>query len=284
MKEQREQFDNEQLFEVPSGRFIDIHCHCLEGLDDGPGNLSESLRLCKALVRDRVSTVIATPHQLGRYDTNNYAKKVRESVRLLNEELIRRNIKLEVLAGGEARVDERLCQLIKNDNVLTLGDKGKYLLLELPENMYIDIEPLIIQLSEMGIKVIIAHPERIRYLSVKPDKVLNWAKYSGGIQVTAGSLVGKFGAMVQKNAWDFVKMDLPVIIATDAHNSSSRGPCLRAAYEVLRIKLSEDFAQMVCVENPYNIVKGNDLKTVRSEMTFGGNNAEKQNNKRAIKI
>ena len=55
---------------------VDVHCHVLPGIDDGPKNLDESLTLCRSLMRDGITTVIATPHQLGRYDGHNSAAQV----------------------------------------------------------------------------------------------------------------------------------------------------------------------------------------------------------------
>mgnify|MGYP000275809695 CR=1 FL=1 len=68
-------------------RSVDVHCHCLPGLDDGPDTIEDSVTLCQELVRDGITTVIATPHQLGRYDRDNSAAEVRQSVELLNAEL-----------------------------------------------------------------------------------------------------------------------------------------------------------------------------------------------------
>ena len=45
---------------------VDVHCHILPGVDDGPATLEDSLALCRALLRDGVTTAIATPRQLGR--------------------------------------------------------------------------------------------------------------------------------------------------------------------------------------------------------------------------
>src|SRR5437868_4744181 len=59
---------------------VDVHCHVLPGIDDGPKNLDESLTLCRSLMRDGITTVIATPHQLGRYDGHNRAGEVRQRV------------------------------------------------------------------------------------------------------------------------------------------------------------------------------------------------------------
>jgi len=76
-------------------RCTDIHCHCLPGLDDGPNSLDEAIDLCRALVRDGITTVIATPHQLGLYDRQNSAERIRQTVAHLSAELVRLDIPLD---------------------------------------------------------------------------------------------------------------------------------------------------------------------------------------------
>jgi protein-tyrosine phosphatase len=107
-------------------RSVDIHCHCLPGLDDGPATLAESLRLCEALIADGVTTVIATPHQLGGYDRVNTAAVIRDAVAALTAELDTAGLPLEIFPGADVRVDERLLRLLDNDQVLTSGDRTRY--------------------------------------------------------------------------------------------------------------------------------------------------------------
>ena len=71
-------------------RFTDIHCHCLCDIDDGPETLSDSLDLCKALVDDGITSVIATPHQLGRYGEFNDADKI--SIHLFTRSIYKNHI------------------------------------------------------------------------------------------------------------------------------------------------------------------------------------------------
>ena len=108
--------------------FVDIHCHCLPGLDDGPKNMLESLALCRGLVDDGITVVIATPHQLGQYDGYNEPAKVRESVLQLNKELENNKINLTVMPGGDVRIDERISDFIDSDKIHTLADGKKYIL------------------------------------------------------------------------------------------------------------------------------------------------------------
>src|SRR5690348_10527458 len=81
-------------------RSVDIHCHCLPAIDDGPRNLAESIALCRLLVRDGFTDVVATPHQLGRWDGLNWAAEVRGAVADLQATLQRERIPLRLHPGG----------------------------------------------------------------------------------------------------------------------------------------------------------------------------------------
>jgi len=243
-------------------RFTDIHCHCLPGLDDGPATMVEALALCRMLAEEGFTTVVATPHQLGRFEYSNDAMKVKEAVRSLNNEIRSNSISLKIVPGGEVRVDERICQLLKSDRILTLADSGKYLLLELPYQVYINIEQLLIELASMGIQSVISHAELIAPLVARPEIVCKWHERSTHLQMTAASLVGDLGPEVQKVALSFIESGKATIVATDSHNTKLRRPRMRAAYELISTRFGEDLAKLVCIENPSRIVNGQDILSV----------------------
>ena len=238
---------------------VDIHCHCLPNLDDGPATILESLALCRALVDDGINTVIATPHQLGRYSDGNYANRIRRGVYRLNEVLRRKKILLSIVPGADVRVDERICKLLEDGRILTLADGGKYILLELPHEILIEIEPLIIDLSSMGITAIISHPERHPGLVKKPDILSKWLECSAHVQVTAASLLGCFGSEAKRFAWQLLSSGWACLVATDSYNTDGRRPCTRAAFEQITDRLGESVAQLVCIENPLRVLKGQDV-------------------------
>ena len=239
--------------------YIDIHCHCLPGVDDGPETISESLSLCRSLVEEGVTTVIATPHQLGRYNDKNEAQHIRKRVAFLNDCLENNGIGLNVLPGGDVRVDERICHLIKTGMILTLADGGKYILLELPHEVFIDIEPLLDDLSFLGIKAIISHPERHPIIAGQPSLLLKWLAKPAYLQVTCASLLGDFGVTAQRMGWYFLTMGWACFVATDAHNLNDRRPRMRASYHQIRTKLGEEMANLICIENPLRIVEGREI-------------------------
>ncbi len=243
--------------ELPA--FTDVHCHCLPGLDDGPADLDESLVLCRALARDGITQVVATPHQLGRFDGRCETALVRRTVAELNGVLHEKQIALTTLPGADVRLDERIPQLLESDAVLTIADGRRYLLLELPHEVFIDPQVLLERLKEMGITAVITHPERHDFLARNPAYVSRWLEYRPCLQITAASLLGDFGRQSEEAAWAFAGMDLPVVVATDAHDTDARSPRMAAAHRCLVGRLGWLVAGVLCVENPRRLAVGQEL-------------------------
>jgi len=235
---------------------VDIHCHCLPGVDDGPATLADSLDLCRALVRDGITNVIATPHQLGRYEGQNAPAQVRAAVSQLQASLSESNIPLSIAPGGDVRVDHRLTSMLNDDEICTLADTARYLLLELPHETYIELRNLVSAFRENGRTIIVSHPERHMVLSRKPDAILPWLENGAVLQVTAGSLLGHFGATAESVAWKWLEQGQVQLVATDAHNISSRPPTLTLAINRIAQRLGESVAKCVCVENPRRVLHG----------------------------
>lgn len=257
---------NNSLEDQVRERYIDIHCHCVPGVDDGPATISEALMLCQALVGEGISTAVATPHQLGRFDGRNKAAQVREAVHSLNETLRDRGISIKIVPGAEVRVDERICQLLETDEILTLADGKKYILLELPHQIFFDIEPLLRELVSMGIQPVISHAERIATLSRQPKLLRRWLESFANLQITASSLLGIFGHEAERAAWDFLSSGWVRFVATDSHDIYSRRPQMRAAFKLIKMKLGEDIANLVCFENPLRVINGQDVISISNHV------------------
>lgn len=247
--------------------FVDIHCHCLAGIDDGPAVMPDALALCRALSDDGITTVVATPHQLGRYDMDNDCRRIIDLVNELNDVLVDNKIELTVLPGADVRLDERICELIDSDVVMTIANGRKYILLELPSQVLIDIEPLLKQLSEMGISAVITHPERHNLLIKDISVISRWFEYSVHLQITAGSLLGWFGKTAQKAAWDFLYGGLVTFVATDAHDLEYRRPCMSTAFAQIAGRMGTEAAKKLCVQNPAALIRGQKLKAVNGKRT-----------------
>lgn len=237
-------------------RCIDIHCHCLPGLDDGPRTMAEALELCRALVNDGITTVIATPHQLGRFDAQNDGDSIRQAVQSLREALGAADVPLDVAPGADVRVDERILSFLDSGRILTLGDAGRYLLLELPHGAFIDFAPLIVGLGSRGVTPIISHPERNAFLLKRPEVVRLWLGQGALLQVTAASLLGDFGPAPEQAAWGWLGTGAAPLVATDSHDTASRRPRLSEAIDAIAERLGTVAAYRTCIANPAAVLDG----------------------------
>jgi protein-tyrosine phosphatase len=244
--------------------FVDIHCHCLPDLDDGPESMAEAIRLCSALADDGIELIVATPHQLGRYEARTRADVIRAAVEELNQRIADEGIAVAVLPGGEVRLDERIGALVATHEIVTVADRGRHVLLELPPDVFIDIEPLLRQLRSRGIGLVIAHPERNAALMRHGRILERWVEWGVSLQVTAASLIGYLGTTASDAAWDMVGNGWATLVATDAHDTGPDGPCMRTAFELLVSTLGAEVARRLCMENPRRIVCGADSLPVRS--------------------
>jgi protein-tyrosine phosphatase len=238
--------------------FVDVHCHCLPNLDDGPESVEESIALCRVLAADNVATVVATPHQLGRFEDRTRAEAIRHSVAVLNRALAEQGIDLTVLPGAEVRIDERIDDLLARGEILTLADAGGHVLLELPWDTLIDIEPLLVQFAVRRVHAVLAHPERNGPLLDHPQILERWMAFGVALQVTAGSLTGDWGQYVERAAWAVVAQGGRVCLATDAHDGAQPS-CMTQAFEAVTARLGGDVAHLLCVENPRRVIRGEKL-------------------------
>ena len=238
--------------------FSDIHCHIVPGIDDGASDLAESIAMARMAEADGTKSLVATPHQLGN-NSHVTAEAIRQGVAELQAALDAEGIAVSVLPGADVRIEPELPKLLKQGKVLTLAERGKHVLLELPHDTYIPLEPLLGALDRQGLVGILSHPERNRGIIKRPEVMEDVVAAGGLLQITAGSLTGAFGGSPQRIAEYCVENRLIHFIASDAHDTKKRPFGMRAAYETICEMADERLAELVCCENPARVVDGEDV-------------------------
>jgi len=201
---------------------LDIHNHLISGLDDGPHTEKETLEICKAAEEYEVHKIVATPHYMeGKYEPEG--NLIRDKIEEINNNLQAKDIQVEILPGHEVHISENIIEKIKEEDILFIND-SKYILLELPMDYIPDyLDQLFYNLSVMGYKPIIAHPERNKEVINDPGILYNWVKDGIIFQLNAGSLFGVYGTEVKKTALNLVDNYLVQVIASDCHGKSMAG-------------------------------------------------------------
>ncbi|HEX5471729.1 MAG TPA: CpsB/CapC family capsule biosynthesis tyrosine phosphatase [Lacipirellulaceae bacterium] len=246
--------------------FTDIHCHLLPGIDDGAEDLNESLAMARLAVDDGLATIIATPHQLGGFG-HNHGDDIRQRVKELQQQLAQAGVPLKVLPGADVRIEPGMSERLRSGNVLTLGDHRKHVLLELPHELYLPLEPIIDELERHGMVGILSHPERNQGILRCPEVVSDLVDHGCLMQVTAGSICGTFGPACQQLSEWLLSEGLVHFVATDAHGMRARRPLMRRAFERVAELASTELATEVCGANPAAVAAGQGVRPGRRAVT-----------------
>ncbi|WP_145060985.1 tyrosine-protein phosphatase [Adhaeretor mobilis] len=241
-----------------SHAFVDIHCHLLPGVDDGSPDLATTLAMAKMAVESGTRAMILTPHQLGA-NSHNHGDDLRRKTAELQHQLEQTGSCLQVLPGADVRIEDGMFEKLASGEVLTLADRKRHVLLELPHELYFPLEGLLEQLKRMGLVGILSHPERNEGLLRDPGVLPGLVDAGCLMQVTAGSLVGGMGKAPQKLAEWMVAEGLVHFLATDAHGLRARRPRMHHAFKRLSDLAGEEMAIELCCDNPAMVAAGEEV-------------------------
>lgn len=224
-------------------------------MDDGATDLDESLAMARMAVADGFGTVIVTPHQLGTY-RHNTGEAIRSATARLQQTLQKANIPLRLLPGADVRIDEDMLRRIIDGDVLTLADRRKHVLLELPHELFFPLDTILAKLHSRGITGILSHPERNQGILQRRQVVHELVDQGCLMQVTAGSLTGSMGPACAAFGQWMLQEGLVHFVATDAHGAQRRRPRLSAACQLVAQLTDEETAKALCVDNPRCVAEG----------------------------
>jgi protein-tyrosine phosphatase len=242
--------------------FVDIHCHLLPGIDDGAKDWDESLAMAGLAASEGAAVVVATPHQLGNFGQNR-GDAIRQMVGELQQRLRAARIPLKVLPGADVRIESGMFERIAAGDVVSLGDHRRHVLLELPHELYLPLEPVIDELDRHGMVGILSHPERNEGILRCPDIVAPLVDRGCLMQVTAGSICGAFGPVCQDLSEWLLSEGLVHFVATDAHGPRSRRPLLQRAFDRVAELTSESMAIELFADNPAAVAEGQGVRAGR---------------------
>lgn len=234
---------------------IDIHCHILPEVDDGPKSWEVSLEMCRIAASDGIAQVVATPHCNDRYHyDHNY---LMQCVRRLQE-----------LAGPSPALNlgcdfhlsyDNLQSVLANPDRYTIAG-SRYLLVELSDySIPTQIGDCFLRLGDRGITPVITHPERNAILRPNPQRVIEFVELGCAVQITGNALTGFWGERVQRAARWLLEHEAVHVIASDAHDTKHRTPVLSRARDLAATICGADVAEAMVEHNPQAMLQGQPL-------------------------
>jgi len=236
---------------------IDLHCHILPGVDDGPSYDEGSLKMAECAVADGIHTLVATPHAFNGIYHNPLPHTLMHIARL-KKIIIEKQIPIDIRPGAEVRIHQGMDRSVKEGETASINDTGHYILVEFPHNMILPgARDALFQLFLNGITPVLAHPERNLALQRNPDILSDLVNMGCLVQLTAMSITGELGRDAMAFSHFLLKQRQAHVIATDSHNAESRPPILSSAVEVTAHILGDTKAAEAMVkEIPQIILEG----------------------------
>ena len=237
---------------------VDVHCHILPGLDDGPEDIEESLAMAESAITDGITHVVATPHCSNEYPFD-FARVQRVRERLQTEI----GDRLKLATGCDFHLNPENLEALRADASRFCINQHDYLLVEFNEiSIPPSMDDTLHALQLKGLRPVITHPERNAILRRQPERLAKWARMGCYVQVTAGSLTGTFGPRAQEDSLCWIAKGFVHFVASDAHNTKRRPLRLQAAYDAVSEQFGGEKARALFLENPLAAFEGRDLPYV----------------------
>jgi protein-tyrosine phosphatase len=211
----------------------DTHVHLLAGLDDGPATRDVALAMCRLLVAEGARHATALAHQNEGYPANT-AEHLRGAAIGLAADLIAKGIPLHVYPAGEIMLSPSLVDDWHAGTLLSVGDRKRWLLVEMPHGVFLDVLPVAESLRPLGVRLIIAHAERYADLLHDPGLAAQWIDAGCLLQVTANALADPADAATEKALQLWATNGFIHLLGSDGHGIDWRRPVLAAGFERLR--------------------------------------------------
>ena len=243
---------------------VDIHCHLVPGVDDGAESLEISLAMIEEAKQAGLSAILTTPHIRGRIadlGRHNEHKAAFASV-------LAASPSIDLYLGCEVRVTLETHETISRSE-FTASEQSKYILLELDfDGVPSYFSQLLFDYRLNGITPIVAHPERNTGVLRNPEYALEFVRQGALLQITNGSLLGEWGETFEQCARMLLECGLVSIVASDAHNVTTRRFVnWPATYDLLRdIEKNSPHSSLkaddLCTRNPLAVCQGRAIQPI----------------------
>lgn len=196
---------------------VDIHSHLLPGLDDGVENFEDSLIIIQAFERMGYQKMITTPHIMSDFYKNS-RETILPVLKELKEFLVGKTT-IQIEAAAEYYLDETFIDLLNNgkEGLLTIGND--HVLFEtsfMAEPVY--LKEAIFKIQSLGLKPILAHPERYQYLHNDWELATDLFERGTLFQLNLNSLLGYYSIPVKRMAAKLIQSKMVHFFGSDCHH------------------------------------------------------------------
>ena len=227
---------------------IDLHCHLLYDLDDGPRKREISVNMARQAHAAGVRTVVCTPHSPESSASRHYSPQlIAERAHEVQELAAAAGYEITLKPGTEISYIAHARQRLDRKELLTLGG-SRTVLIEMPV-FAVDMRflPTAVELIANGYQVILAHPERYIYNQKDVDDLRRIHESGVLFQVTAA-------AVEETNSRTLFDLQMVDVVASDAHSDTYRVTAMDTAFEWVSNAYGAGLAHRLFVDTPQRLL------------------------------
>ena len=237
-------------------KFIDFHCHIINGVDDGAKDLKQSLTELIYASRMGMNDIICTPHIS--YGHKNKLMNIEKKFEVLKE--YAKILDINLYLGNEILYNQEIVELLRKKKISSLNN-SKYLLVEFKRSESRPFEDILTSLGDLvdaGYIVILAHPEfypnynKIEYMKkLKEEGIL--------LQLDATSMIKTSkNIKAYKFARKLLKAKLIDFVCSDNHCTKTRNYLMyKKGYRAIRRYCNKHYVKDIFYNNAKEILNNN---------------------------
>jgi protein-tyrosine phosphatase len=248
-----------------TGPLTDLHSHLVPGVDDGAPSLADALEGIERMVAQGFGAAVTTPHldaELTRDSERlaDFLARVDTSFDELRLAVEQRFPGFVLRRGHEVRLDRPDPDL--TDARVRLGGSDA-VLIEWPAFQIPPGTPGVLRmLMAHGVRPVLAHPERYRGYDSGFGLVQEWRETGALLQLTFGSLVGRYGPPVTATAFRLLELGLADCLSSDFHGRPHLALHVEETRELFELADANASWEILTMENPRRILSGEDVLAV----------------------
>jgi len=238
---------------------VDTHCHLLAGLDDGPRTPEDAVAMCQRAFDQGVRYSVALAHQNEDYPDNT-PQRLRAAFAQLVADLKADGLDdFEVVPCAEVMVRPDMLEAWDRGEFLSVGDTGRYVLLEMPHGLCVELAWVVERLVDKGVRPVLAHAERCPELLHDPPAVEKLIHAGCLIQVSSMGITHPAEGADARALKDWFRRGVAHVLGSDGHSLRRRPPDLADAYRQVRRWAGAAVADAVAHANGLAVLHGRPL-------------------------
>ena len=238
---------------------IDFHAHVLPGIDDGIRKMEHTFEVLREAEEAGFDKIIATSHYMENFYEESETRR-KDTIEYINNKCKKLGINIELIKGSEIYISDNIVEILKNKEASTIGN-SKYILIETPMEIFpLNFNHVIDMLIRKNYKVILAHPERYKFVKEDPKVVEKLVARGIYMQSNYASVIGKYGKEAKKIVELLLKHHLIQFMGSDVHRRLYTYPDVEKAIKRIIKITDEEYFSNISTLNAKKVLDKKDVE------------------------